>query len=323
LESTSFGGGRINKTSNRYEVNHYFTDHLGSTRVIYNGSSTIPRSDYTAFGTRWTTGSAATSRYQFAGKENQTTGDLPYQDFGARFFGGRLPIWITPDPLTEKYYSWSPYNYTLNNPVKFVDKDGRFPIETIWDAANVAMGARSFVANFKAGNVGAAIVDGFGVAIDVAATAIPFIPGGAGTLIKGVRAANNIVDGVNATDSAVDAGNAVNKAGDALDNAGCAAGAVKKIEISPANKVDRGLLNPSANPKNAPTFKSDGSPVEIHHEAQSPDGPFKEMHWQDHRGKGNYKTNHPNAGEPSSINRKEAQRQRQEYWRYEHENWPK
>ncbi len=34
----------------------------------------------------------------------------------------------------------------------------------------------------------------------------------------------------------------------------------------------------------APTFKEDGTFVEIHHEGQNPDGPYKEMHRDDHRG---------------------------------------
>jgi hypothetical protein len=33
--------------------------------------------------------------------------------------------WISPDPLAEEYFSWSPYNYCVNNPMIFIDPDGR------------------------------------------------------------------------------------------------------------------------------------------------------------------------------------------------------
>ena len=35
--------------------------------------------------------------------------------------------WISPDPLTDEYPSWSPYNYVMNNPIMLVDPDGREP----------------------------------------------------------------------------------------------------------------------------------------------------------------------------------------------------
>ena len=33
--------------------------------------------------------------------------------------------WMSPDPLAEEYYSFSPYNYVLNNPINAIDPDGR------------------------------------------------------------------------------------------------------------------------------------------------------------------------------------------------------
>jgi uncharacterized protein RhaS with RHS repeats len=32
--------------------------------------------------------------------------------------------WFVQDPLQEKYYSWSSYNYCMNNPIKFIDPEG-------------------------------------------------------------------------------------------------------------------------------------------------------------------------------------------------------
>ncbi|KAF5061562.1 hypothetical protein DSECCO2_314130 [anaerobic digester metagenome] len=45
--------------------------------------------------------------------------------------------WISPDPLAEKFPSWSPYNFVMNNPINLIDPDGREPIKP---QAGTAMG---------------------------------------------------------------------------------------------------------------------------------------------------------------------------------------
>lgn len=42
---------------------------------------------------------------------------------------------LTVDPLAEKYYSWSPYVYVMNNPLKYIDPDGRKIIFIVRDGS--------------------------------------------------------------------------------------------------------------------------------------------------------------------------------------------
>jgi RHS repeat-associated protein len=130
LESTNFGGGRINKTDNNmYDINYFITDHLGSTRVIVDNAGNIKAQyNYYPFGKQWEDPNlmANTNRYTFSGKEKQTVKDLGFLDFGARMLETEISRWFVIDPLAEKYYSVSPYVYCLNNPLKYVDPTGMY-----------------------------------------------------------------------------------------------------------------------------------------------------------------------------------------------------
>ena len=132
-------------------------------------------------------------------------------DFGARFYDPATAIFLQQDPLAEKYYNLSPYAYCANNPVNFVDPDGRF-IGFISDVVSVGMGVRSFAKNISAGNIRGAVWDGVGVVVDLAAAAIPVVPGGVGYVRAGINAADNAIDAakaVNAVDNAADAAKVV------------------------------------------------------------------------------------------------------------------
>lgn len=87
-----------------------------------------------------------------------------------------------------------------------------------------------------------------------------------------------------------------------------------KIEISPENQIDRSLSNAPTKRGGAPTFKSDNTSVEIHHEGQNPYGPWIEKYWFDHRGAGNDMINHPNKSTQSQIDRKTFNRAKRNYW---------
>ena len=142
IESTDFAGGRINLaqtgsmasgTNNTgstliQDIHYFHTDHLGSVRAITdNSGSVIEQNAYYPFGSRHTFGATyaqTTNRFKFNGKEEQTTGNLQYLDYGARMYDANIGRWMVQDPLAEQMYGITPYRFSLNNPVVYIDPDG-------------------------------------------------------------------------------------------------------------------------------------------------------------------------------------------------------
>jgi len=105
---------------------------LGNIRVSYfkntNGSAEVlEENNFYPFGMKHegynqTTGNPAYS-YQYNGKELQK--ETGWSDFGARMYMSDIARWGVIDPLAETTTRVNPYNYALNNPVMFIDPDGR------------------------------------------------------------------------------------------------------------------------------------------------------------------------------------------------------
>jgi RHS repeat-associated protein len=74
------------------------------------------------------------SPYKFNGKElDEETGNYYY---GARYYDPKTSIWLSVDPLAEKYPGISPYAYVANNPLNYIDPDGRdiIPVHGTWSS---------------------------------------------------------------------------------------------------------------------------------------------------------------------------------------------
>ena len=82
-------------------------------------------------------------------------------------------------------------------------------------------------------------------------------------------------------------------------------------------KVSNDEINPPTKRGNAPISKKGGHPIEVHHNGQNPNGPFFEKTRTDHRLGENYKLNHPNGTQKSSINRAQFKYQVRKYWEHE------
>ena len=111
---------------------YYLKDHQGNNRVVINSSGTVAEMNhYYPFGSVFaSTGNV--QPYKYNGKELDTKKGLNWYDYGARHYDATLGRWFVVDPLAEKYCAWSLYNYCANNPIKFIDPNGK-GIEIAWD----------------------------------------------------------------------------------------------------------------------------------------------------------------------------------------------
>jgi RHS repeat-associated protein len=109
----------------------YHPDHLGSSSWITDRNA-IQHFMYLPFGEDWIQQKTTTwsAPYTFSGKEKDA--ETGYGYFGARYYDSGLSIWLSVDPMSDKYPSLSPYTYCANNPVILVDPDGR-DYETVID----------------------------------------------------------------------------------------------------------------------------------------------------------------------------------------------
>ncbi len=104
----------------------FHSDHLGSTSIItdYDGE-VYEYLLYLPFGELMAQQKVAgySTPYKFIDKELDEETGLMY--YGARYYNAELSIWHGVDPLASKYPSYTSFAYTVNNPIRFIDPDGK------------------------------------------------------------------------------------------------------------------------------------------------------------------------------------------------------
>ena len=164
-------------------VRYYHTDAVGSVRGVTDAQgAVVARHDYFPFGDE--PGSAPNPAPQrFTGEERDRESGMDY--FGARYYASRSGRFTTVDPVLDIEQAlvdpqrWNRYTYSLNNPLKFVDPDGKNPLLIMGGAGAAVFGGWQIYQNVRQGrpwheNVGVEASKGLivGATLGLAAPAI-------------------------------------------------------------------------------------------------------------------------------------------------------
>ena len=120
------GYGYIPNDTTKEETFFYHSDHLGSTSYITDDHANITQYDaYLPYGELLVDehSSSEDLPYKFNGKQFDEETGLYY--YGARYMDPKISMWLGVDPLMEKYPNVTGYCYTMDNPIKFIDPNGK------------------------------------------------------------------------------------------------------------------------------------------------------------------------------------------------------
>ncbi len=101
--------------------------HLGSAAYLTSRGHVTQTLNYLPYGEPYIdqrhAGATYSERFRFTGKEKD--GETGYGYFGARYMDHELmSMWLSVDPMADKYPSISPYAYCAWNPLSFIDRNG-------------------------------------------------------------------------------------------------------------------------------------------------------------------------------------------------------
>lgn len=229
----------------------YHTDAIGSPIAAssHPEGTMIWQEHYKPYGERQTRSVFANaSTNWFAGKPEDTESGLSY--FGARYYDPVIGRFMSVDPVEpnpNNLHSLNRYAYANNNPYKYIDPDGRYADLAI-EALSIGVGIASLTNNVSNGDYGSATIDGLGIVADGALAFVPFVPGGIGLGIKGVRQSDEIVEGVAKNGSKGASGELKTVSGNTYHGNSTGSSATGGIPRAPMNQQTQQALDGVQNP---------------------------------------------------------------------------
>lgn len=331
----------------RYEL----SNHLGNVLVVVSdkklplfttpnvlsgfNADVLTYSDYYPFGMLVPnrTYSTPAYRYGFNGKENdnEIMGEGNFQDYGMRMYNPRIGRFFNVDPLTPEYPELTPYQFASNRPIDGIDLDG---LEYVKAELTINNGKPKLtvtdINEFKI--FGWKYSDALYIEVSYNNEHFRFEEYTGGPYKGGLpyndfskfqsfianpeKERKNVVSEMEVMGAIVDA-YAVSEVvfPSSIPLPSRTRG---KDLLQGGNRISDKKLKTAPVERGSPPKGDDGKPVELHHRNQTEDGPIDEMTMTEHRGKGNFKKNHPNTGQsPSKIDRDKFDKIRKEHWQKE------
>jgi RHS repeat-associated protein len=251
---------------------------LGNTRVSFKAENgtliQTARTDFDPWGVVLQSSQANTfsNRFEYQGKETEKTFGLNRISLGARSYNPTIGRMDNVDNLSIKMPNWSPYMANFNNPLRFIDPDGREPFDwvklqngSVTYNANVTNQAQATAA-YGAGavNLGSSAVLSNGnatISLNANGTATNAVPLNEVTISGSGNENNTLLSSTAKISDAIGLSNDVHStvlgAASAIDKAGANLGGLEKVgtALDFIGKATGGIsaINSTYNALNRPT----------------------------------------------------------------------